>query len=335
MTTLARVTNRRTRAAAAILTAVIAACAALALAFAAGPVSATTVSPYLQVSDSPSAALATQVRGAGLRDATVGFIVSGARACTPAWDGASAVSRRPFARQIASLARSGVHAALSFGGQQGRELALSCGTPRALAAAYGAAAAAYGTHTLDFDLEGNGLDNRPALARRMAALRLLQQRDPRLRISLTLPVDTTGLPSDALAAVRSAARARVRLYRVNVMAMDFGDSSAPHPQGRMEYFVRLAAQNAHRQLAAVGHGLGSWRALAVTPMVGVNDNTDEVFGLADARALASWARSVGVGEIRYWSFNRDRSCAGNGGGAQDTCSGVPQRPGAFASALRG
>jgi chitinase len=169
----------------------------------------------------------------------------------------------------------------------------------------------------------------------MQALRLLQRHDPRLQISLTLPVDPTGLPSEALAAVRAAIGAGVKVSHVNVMAMDFGDSSAPHPQGRMAFYVRSAAAATHRQLARLGHGLGAWRALSVTAMIGVNDTASETFTLSDAHAVARWAKSTRVGELRYWSFNRDRACSGSVSGAQDYCSGVPQQPGAFAAAFRG
>jgi Glycosyl hydrolases family 18 len=301
----------------------------------AGTGSATTVSPYLEVSDARSAALAYQALGAGLHHVTVGFIVSGRKACTPVWDGAGLVSRRPFARQIASLRAAGIETTLSFGGQQGRELALTCRSQQALAAAYARTAMQYGIKSVDFDLEGSGLDNRAELVSRMGALQLLQRQDRRMRISVTLPVDTSGLPGDALAAVQAAIRADLRIERVNVMAMDFGDSSAPHPQGRMAFYVRSAAQAAHRQLAALGHGLGSWSKLAVTPMIGINDTQSEIFTLGDARALASWAKSTGVGEIRYWAYNRDRACAIPSPQAQDNCSGVPQQSGAFTGAFRG
>ena len=257
--------------------------------------------PYAEVSDSSSAVSLARIPSAHLRSAVLAFVVARGRSCTPAWDGAGPVARHPFGAAITRLQHAHVQTMLSFGGQSGRELALTCQTPQALAAAYASAAHAYRIERLDFDLEQGGLAP-GAVARRAAAMRLMQQQDPRVQISLTLPVSTKGLPPEAVRPVRVALHDGVRLAAVNVMAMDFGDSDAPHPRGRMAFYIERAAVNAHRQLARLGL---PWRRLAVTVMVGRNDTRSEFVSLSDARAIAAFARAHELESLRYWSWARD------------------------------
>ena len=292
---------------------------------------ASTVGPYLELTDSESPEIGTEIQNAGLHAVTLAFIITGRRACTARWDGGGSVAGKPFLSTIDGLRAAGVTPTLSFGGQGGRELGLSCRSPRALAKVYGAVASGYGITSLDFDLEGPGLA-RSALARRAKALRILQRRQRGLKISLTLPVTPHGLLPNALRAVRATLAAGVRIDSVNIMTMDFGDEDAPDGNRMAEYSI-AAAQATHRQLAPMRHGLDSWGALAVTPMIGVNDIPNEIFTLSDANAVAAFAAANGVGHLHYWVFNRDRGCPRPSTEAQNDCSGVAQEVGMFAAAF--
>jgi hypothetical protein len=80
----------------------------------------------------------------------------------------------------------------------------------------------------------------------------------------------------------------------------------------------------------------AWSKLAVTPMIGVNDVSDEIFTLADARQLEAFAASKHLAWLSMWSAGRDTGCAGGAQtSAQATCSSVAQSSGAFAEALGG
>ena len=67
--------------------------------------------------------------------------------------------------------------------------------------------------------------------------------------------------------------------------------------------------------------------VGVTPMIGVNDASDEVFGFADASQLLAFAESVGMGEISMWSLGRDQQdAAGALTYAEDNSSSLVQTP---------
>ena len=66
-------------------------------------------------------------------------------------------------------------------------------------------------------------------------------------------------------------------------------------------------------------------------MLGVNDETADVFTPDDARALRDLATDRGLGRVSMWSANRDAPCTEPVGptGVSNHCSGVEQEPLAF------
>ncbi|MCW2757817.1 MAG: glycosyl hydrolase family 18, partial [Nocardioidaceae bacterium] len=163
-----------------------------------------------------------------------------------------------------------------------------------------------------------------------------------LRVWLTLPVTPRGLSTDGTRAVTSMLDAGVKVSGVNVMTMDFGDS---RDAGQSMANASIAALNAtHGQLSrlysASGHPLGPatlWRRMGATPMVGQNDVPGEVFGLAAARELNTFAQEKGMGRLSMWSLNRDRTCGANYPDTQTvstSCSGVDQGSTTYAQTLR-
>ena len=111
---------------------------------------------------------------------------------------------------------------------------------------------------------------------------------------------------------------------------------AGSPGGMMGSYAIDAATAADAQVASV---LGisddaAWSRIAVTPMIGVNDVTDEVFTLANARQLVAFAASKHLAWLSMWSAARDTGCSGGAQmAAQPMCSSIAQSPGAFATAL--
>jgi len=63
--------------------------------------------------------------------------------------------------------------------------------------------------------------------------------------------------------------------------------------------------------------------MGITPMIGTNDD-GSTFTLDDARTVANFVKSNGIGMISYWSFQRDRAQATSGAGNLNSFSGVAQ-----------
>lgn len=300
-----------------------------------------TFAPYTDMTLYPAPNLLQSKRGSGARQITLGFVVAGSgSACTPTWGGY--VSDPAFGKSayrltnVRAFRRAGGQAVVSFGGQAGAELATVCPTVAALTSAYASVVGPYHPRRLDFDIEGQTLENAAATSLRSAALANLQRRYKGLPISLTLPVLPSGLEPDALRVIRSAVTHGVRLKYVNLMAMDYGVSAAPRPAGRMGRYALSAVRRASAQLHRIYPHLDAGARLArlgVTPMIGVNDVSGEHFTLADARVLATFARRHRLGMLSMWDLSRDRACARPGGAARDSCSGVKQRRYEFSKLL--
>jgi len=290
--------------------------------------------PYVDTTEYPPYNLVSTARQTGVKQFNLAFIVSGG-GCTPEWGGTTAIGDNPVAAQIGALRAIGGDVRISFGGQAGDELALTCATAAQLEAAYQQVISAYDVHEVDFDIEGAALANTAANTLRDQALAALQQQD-NLQISFTVPVIPSGLDSGTVAMLAGAVQAGVRISAVDIMTMDYGDGAAPDPGGMMGSYAIDAATAADAEVASVlGISDGAaWSRIAVTPMIGVNDITDEVFTLANARQLEAFAASKHLAWLSMWSAARDTGCSGGAQmAAQPMCSSIAQSPGAFATAL--
>jgi len=156
----------------------------------------------------------------------------------------------------------------------------------------------------------------------------LKAANPKLVISYTLPVLPTGLVPSGVNILTSAKADGLSLDVVNIMAMDYGP--AVDNGGKMGQDATQAAAATESQIQAAG--LAS--TLGITPMIGVNDTNTEVFQLADAQTLLTFAEeSSYVTRLAMWSLARDNgSCPGQTW-ASPTCSGVAQTTYAFSDLL--
>ena len=60
--------------------------------------------------------------------------------------------------------------------------------------------------------------------------------------------------------------------------------------------------------------------IAVTPMIGLNDNASETFTTADVSTLSSYATSNGLAGLHFWSLDRDTPCSDTF--ASPTCNSI-------------
>lgn len=289
-----------------------------------GPV--TEYAPYVSATD------ASDLDGAGSAASYhLAFVIADGDACTPAWNGTKAVDDPAVRSRITALTASGASARVSFGGASGPELAEVCDSAPELAEAYGAALDAAGSTAADFDVEGDALKDTASVGLRSEAIALLQRDRPGLSVTFTLPVMPSGLDDHGMALLDSAAAEGVEVTTVNIMTMNYARSY----DGDMGDYAQRAAESAHRQLRAVFGTSEStaWRALALTPMLGVNDIDDETFTLEDAAQVREFAEEKGVAWVSMWATFRDRECGGAARDALVDCSGVDQEDGAFGKAF--
>jgi hypothetical protein len=302
--------------------------------------------PYVDMTLYPMYDLVAAAQSQGLRHFTLAFIVAGPQG-QPAWGGYSEYALGSefdlqVKSQIASLRALGGDVIVSFGGAANQELALVINDVPALTRAYQSIIDAYGLTQIDFDVEGAAAVDRASVDRRNEAIAALQRSATNagrtLEVSYTLPVLPSGLTPDGLAILQSAVQAGVDLSIVNIMAMDYGDWAAPNPQGRMGDYAIEAAQSLFAQLRSL-YGAAKpdaelWAMIGVTPMIGLNDVTTEVFDQQEARELAAFAEQQGLGRLSMWSLNRDQqNPAGQIGWVENESSSLRQSAFEFSQIL--
>ncbi|ARC56061.1 putative bifunctional chitinase/lysozyme [Frondihabitans sp. 762G35] len=304
---------------------------------------------YVDVTATPTFAFENPATAAG-KQAVLSFVVSSKTdACTPSWGGAysldEASARLDLDRRIARLQQQGGQVAVSFGGQANQELAVGCTSVTQLAAAYRSVVERYDVTTIDLDVEGTALENTAANQRRAEAIALVQKErrasGSSLAVWLTLPVTPDGLAVAGQDAVRATLAGKVDVAGVNAMTMDYG-ASLETGVG-MATAAERAVTATQRQLGILYRQQGTtltngtlWSKVGATPMLGQNDDADEVFTTADAATFNAFAVAHGLGRMSVWSLNRDVPCGSNYVTltvVSDSCSGVSQKGAAFATAL--
>ena len=251
--------------------------------------------------------------------------------CTPAWDGENTLKLSSsrgaaIATDIASVRAKGGDVAVSFGGESGTELANSCTDARKLQGAYQSVITKYSLKHINLDLEYEGESDAAAMARRVEAIKALQVANPGLKVSLTVPVETTGLTPAALNTVQKFHDGGVVVSSIGVMAMIFGPSAE-----RQSDRVVAAVQGTVSQLKKIYPGISTEEAhKAVNIIVLPGYNSDgEIFTTIDATAVKDFATQNGIGTLSFWSANRDKPCGMGASISEGTCSGTAQSANQF------
>jgi len=274
--------------------------------------------PYIELDVSDN--LPQISSASGIKDFTLAFIISGG-SCTASWNGVTPVSQdTTYKPLIDSLRSSGGDVIVCFGGEAGTEVAGTCTSVSNIQAQYQLVVTKYNVKMLDFDIEGAAVADTAAIDRRNQALANLQAANPGLIISYTLPVEPSGLDDFCLNLLKNAKSHGVNVAVVNVMTMDFGGSVNPNAMGQ----ASIDSANATiSQLQSIGVNA----KVGITPMIGRNDTSPEVFTLTDAQKVLTYAQgNSNISRIAFWSVSRDVSCPGGGTQVSDTCSGITQKP---------
>jgi chitinase len=177
----------------------------------------------------------------------------------------------------------------------------ACGDVASLQGAYQKVINALKLTWIDLDIESGAESDTPSIDRRNKALKALQAANPDLRVSYTLGVDRTGLPSAQLALLKNAQQNGARVDVVNIMAMDYGPCYTDMGQAAND-----AAAATEKQLASAGISA----KVGITPMVGKNDVACENFTTADAQQVATFAQANAyVRLLAFWAIGADPSHA--------------------------
>ncbi|HVP54652.1 MAG TPA: chitinase [Candidatus Eisenbacteria bacterium] len=285
------------------------------------PAPSRTFAPYVDMSK--MAGRLPQIQAdAGVKTLTLAFIVS-ANGCVPKWLGAKPVaSDTAIAAAINQVRAHGGDVIIAFGGYDGLELAQTCSDVRSLQAAYQAVIDKYKVKVLDFDIEHTAIEDPVSIDRRSQSLSALAAANPGVQINYTLPATPAGLTDLSVNVIKSAVKYATPVAVVNLMTMDYG---APVLIGAMGPNAVAAAAGAMCQLKS----LGLTTRIGITPMIGVNDTSDEIFTLEDAAVVVNYAlaNSTTVALLAFWSIGRDNgSCFGT---VSPYCSGIPQKDWGF------
>ncbi len=288
--------------------------------------------PYVFAGNYPLAYLMDQT---GIQFYTMAFVLGRPDECLASWQGGQSVERQPMMlNDLEKLRAQGGDVIISFGGWSGDELAMVCPDVESLTAQYQAVIDTYGVTRLDFDIEGDEIDDADSIARRSEALAMLQAASPDpLYISFTLPVAPFGLTEAGLTVLQSALDAGVDFDVVNIMTMDYGGD---YPADQMGPLSIQAAQSTVAQLADLFPDTSEaerWAMIGLTPMIGLNDTAPQTFNLDDAALILDFAQEKRIRQLAMWNINRDKACPLGSSGVMNNCSGVEQDDFAYSSIL--
>ena len=149
--------------------------------------------PYYSTLDSSGPDLGSVMSATGQKAFEMAFILANSSSCSPSWDGSDPVSSDTQVASVINEVRAdGGDVIVSAGGYNGTKLGQVCSSAAATAAAYQQVITTYGLHAIDFDLEEPEIENSTAISYELGAAQILQQNNPGLFISITMPSTTTG-----------------------------------------------------------------------------------------------------------------------------------------------
>jgi hypothetical protein len=235
---------------------------------------------------------------------------------------------------ISALQSEGGDVSVSFGGytndSDGDTLGTTCSSASAMAAQVESVVTTLGVTHLDFDIESNEQTDTSDLditAQALAQVRSWGTSNGKsLFISYTIPVLPTGFTSEGLGVIQAAAANGFTPNVVNVMAMDYGTSGTEMGQAADQAVAATASQVASTFNVSSS---AAYAMLGVTPMIGQNDSSGEIFTLADASTVESYAVQQNLAWTSFWSEGRDNGGCSGDTSASSSCSGITQNTGQF------
>ncbi|HLK02078.1 MAG TPA: fibronectin type III domain-containing protein [Streptosporangiaceae bacterium] len=279
------------------------------------------VAPYADMTNLQEPMLDRAATQAGLKAFTAAFVIGSG--CTPIWGDTLPVTNDPTVTgEITKAESEGATPIVSFGGEGGVELAQSCANLSQVVAAYQSVINTLHVSHIDFDIEGAAIADTATNKLRFQAINQLEANNPGLVVSVTIPTFPTGPDFNGDAFLQQAPSDGTRIDVVNVMAMDYYGGFDTSGADMGQYAVQ-AAQNTLSFIKTIWPN-DTYANVGVTPMIGQNDDSAEVFTEADAHTLVSFANTNHLGRLAFWSVDRDQPCGGSVSGLP-SCSEISQQ----------
>jgi len=279
-------------------------------------------------------ALATDLTSAGAKTVTLAFATG--ECGSENWGGVQGAAMATA--NVSLLNQAGIQYILSTGGAAG---SFTCSSDAGMKTFIDRWMSA-GLIGVDFDIEAG--QSTQVIGDLVARIKAAHVAYPNLRFSLTLATlannnggaTATSLGAGApdsfnvygdntLASVKStlgfdgSAATWPSYVTVDLMTMDYGSPSpgvcvVANAACQMGQSALQAAYNLH------DHWGVPWSNIELTPMIGGNDVAGEQFTLADADAVASFAKQQKLAGVHHWSYDRDVDCPA--GSASPTCNSI-------------
>jgi chitinase len=235
------------------------------------------------------------------------------------WGGVSGASWA--AENVPQLQSAGLNYVVSTGGEAGT---FSCDSTAGMEAFIARYASPH-LVGIDFDIEGG--QTQSEITDLADAAAGAQAQYPNLQFSFTLATLAAsdgsfgGVNSLGNEVVEAVLGSSLKTYVINLMTMDYGSASSSVcvvVSGSCEM-----GQSAIQAVKNLEHTYGIPASkIAVTPMIGLNDNSSETFTPADVDTLTTYAAGNGLAGLHLWSLDRDTPCATTTTYASPTCNSV-------------
>jgi hypothetical protein len=223
------------------------------------------------------------------------------------------------AENVPQLQSAGLNYVVSTGGEAGTFTCTSAAGMESFIARY----ASPHLVGIDFDIEGG--QSQSDIQNLVNSAAGAQSQYPNLQFSFTIA--TLGASDGSYGGVNSLGNevveavlgSSLKNYVINLMTMDFGSASSS-----VCVVVSGSCEMAQSSIQAVQnlehtYGIAASK-IAVTPMIGLNDNTAETFTIADVDTLTSYVKSNGLAGLHFWSLDRDTPCSDDY--ASPTCNSI-------------
>jgi chitinase len=164
---------------------------------------------------------------------------------------------------------------------------------------------------VDFDIEAG--QSQATIDALVARVKASQSKHPGFRWSFTIATlggnTSQALGSMGITVMNSIKNGGLSGYLVNLMTMDYGSAIASNctlgSNGKCDM-----AQSAIQAAIDLHTYYGTpYSQIELTPMIGGNDATDEIFSIANVATMSSWAKANGIAGVHFWSLDRDTDCA--------------------------